>query len=190
MDRRIRKSREAIKQAVVDLLDDNTIEQLSVTRIAKEADVNRKTFYNHFFSPQDVLSTLEDDLTERTLTVMRRFDYHSLSTNPQPLIKTLSREFDESLLFRRLLFEQDTSSRLIQKLKRTLKEELTEVYRARYSGDEAAFSYALSFIISGALDCYQEWYRSGRNMPLERLSRYIGALIAEGIQSVLENGET
>ena len=46
IDRRIRKTKQAIQQAVVKLLSDQNLESITITQVAAMADVNRKTFYN------------------------------------------------------------------------------------------------------------------------------------------------
>lgn len=55
MDRRVRRTQEAIVTAFFNLLEERGFEELTVTEIAELADVNRVTFYQHFLDKYDLL---------------------------------------------------------------------------------------------------------------------------------------
>ncbi|MGT9231330.1 TetR/AcrR family transcriptional regulator, partial [Enterococcus faecalis] len=60
-DRRIRKSQQAIRQAFIDLLHKQELEQITVQQISDLADVNRSTFYTHYIDKYDLLEQMEDE---------------------------------------------------------------------------------------------------------------------------------
>lgn len=66
MDRRIRKTREALYSAFVALVVEKGYDQLSVQDIIDEADVGRTTFYAHFKTKDELLrfgfTQLREDL--------------------------------------------------------------------------------------------------------------------------------
>lgn len=62
MDRRQRKSREAIFSAFISLLSQKRLEQITVNQIIEVADVGRATFYSHFESKDYLLKELCEDL--------------------------------------------------------------------------------------------------------------------------------
>ncbi len=47
-DRRVRKTKSAIKHAFIQLLKEQNIENITVQDIADKADINRGTFYLHY----------------------------------------------------------------------------------------------------------------------------------------------
>ena len=62
MDRRQRKTREAIFTAFIDLLSCKDFGQITVGQIIEKADVGRATFYAHFETKEFLLKALCDDL--------------------------------------------------------------------------------------------------------------------------------
>ena len=62
MDRRQRKSRDAIYQAFSNLLRRKRYEQITVQDIIDEADISRSTFYAHFETKDMLLSQMCSDI--------------------------------------------------------------------------------------------------------------------------------
>ena len=62
MDRRQRKTREAIFTAFIDLLSDNDLGKITVGQIIQNADVGRATFYAHFETKDHLIKALCEDL--------------------------------------------------------------------------------------------------------------------------------
>ena len=62
MDRRQRKTREAIFSAFIELLSQKNFSQITVGEIIEKADVGRATFYSHFETKDFLLKELCEDL--------------------------------------------------------------------------------------------------------------------------------
>ncbi|MGP4104592.1 TetR/AcrR family transcriptional regulator [Nonomuraea sp. KM90] len=62
-DRRVRRTRRLIQEALVALILDKGYDAVTVTDIIDRADVGRSTFYSHFTDKQDVLLSNLDALT-------------------------------------------------------------------------------------------------------------------------------
>ena len=78
MDRRILKTKKAIKEAYLKLLrEKKDYRKISVKELVDTADVNRSTFYLHYYDINEVLEELIDDMftdissriEERSLTI-------------------------------------------------------------------------------------------------------------------------
>ncbi len=56
------RSRRLICDALLELMDEKPLEKITVTDIARRADVNRGTFYLHYDSVSDVINELQETL--------------------------------------------------------------------------------------------------------------------------------
>ena len=62
MDRRQRKTREAIFKAFTELLSKKIFDQITVGEIIESADIGRATFYSHFETKDFLLKELCEEL--------------------------------------------------------------------------------------------------------------------------------
>ena len=54
-DRRVRRTRHRLKEALLELIDERDYDAITIQEITDRADVGRSTFYSHFGSKEDLL---------------------------------------------------------------------------------------------------------------------------------------
>lgn len=69
-DRRTRYTRQTIKDTFLELLKQKSFTKITVTEICKNAEINRGTFYLHYYDIHDVLSDIFNDMTQDMLTTV------------------------------------------------------------------------------------------------------------------------
>lgn len=58
-NQRIALTKRLLQDGLLRLLEEKELERISVTELCREAGINRATFYNHYSSPQELLSDME-----------------------------------------------------------------------------------------------------------------------------------
>ncbi|NHC43092.1 TetR/AcrR family transcriptional regulator [Bacillus sp. MM2020_1] len=61
VDRRIAKSQEAIKKAVIELMSEKSFDDITIQQIADRANLNRATIYLHYMDKYDLLDKLMEE---------------------------------------------------------------------------------------------------------------------------------
>ena len=61
-DRRIRKSKESLKNSLIGLMKEKPVNNITVKELVSVADLNRSTFYNYYCDIPDMLEKLETEL--------------------------------------------------------------------------------------------------------------------------------
>ncbi|MCU1405730.1 MAG: hypothetical protein JWQ43_2033 [Glaciihabitans sp.] len=92
MDARQLRTRQALAHAILELATEKPLSEISVTDLARAADITRPTFYAHATSPGDLLARVLDD----ELQQLRR-DFSRLSETT-PALETVSLEAPERAL--------------------------------------------------------------------------------------------
>src|SRR4051812_47385954 len=71
VDPRVIRTRQLIKDALIDLLQEVEINKITVNRIAERATINRVTFYLHYHDIQDMLEKMAQEMAEDIECIMR-----------------------------------------------------------------------------------------------------------------------
>ncbi|WP_282942310.1 TetR/AcrR family transcriptional regulator [Paenibacillus sp. RC67] len=64
LDRRRKRTRQAIKNAFVKLIVEKGYDSITILDIANQADYNRGTFYNHFMGKEELLEAIHDEFLQ------------------------------------------------------------------------------------------------------------------------------
>ncbi|OWA34009.1 TetR family transcriptional regulator [Saccharibacillus sp. O16] len=64
-DRRIRRSKKALKETLIALMREHDFKEISITELVRRADLNRGTFYKHYRDMEGLLAeTVEDAISD------------------------------------------------------------------------------------------------------------------------------
>ncbi|TCT19341.1 TetR family transcriptional regulator [Melghiribacillus thermohalophilus] len=62
LDRRVRRSKKALQESLIQLMKEKDFKEITVTEIVHHADLNRGTFYKHFQYKEDLLREMMDEV--------------------------------------------------------------------------------------------------------------------------------
>lgn len=187
LDKRRRKTRKAIKTSLIKLMSEKELSDISITEIAEEADINRKTFYAHYRDLYGILDEIENDLIEKVFHILNNADILKSMYNPYPLLRELTGEINKDFEFYKLLVQSKEYNSLLDKIKGIFKERFLELTKGTLKTDKELLSFMIDFITSGITSVYKEWFRSERSISLEQLSKSLSLLIGSGLNSVIES---
>ena len=92
IDRRVLRSRKAIIEAFDRLLEERELDQITVSAIAREANIDRKTFYVHFGTIDGLLDALAEERVDEILDIME--DALSAASPDMELDVAIAKFFD------------------------------------------------------------------------------------------------
>lgn len=61
-NQRITLTKKLLQEGLLRLLEQKSLDKISVTELCRESGINRATFYNHYNSPHDLLTSIEAKL--------------------------------------------------------------------------------------------------------------------------------
>lgn len=73
VDRRIRKSEAAMTEALLCLMEEKPLAQITVRELVDKADVNRSTFYRHYLDIPDMTERLGNELSEGVRDILLEY---------------------------------------------------------------------------------------------------------------------
>ena len=181
MDLRVFKTRRNIKNTLFTLLEKKPPEDVTITELCVAAVINRKTFYRHYHSIQDVMTDIENDLAEDFMSVMRDKDTSCLE--PFKILDRIQ-EFvlkNKATLERitRLAPDMFSKGKLRDMLHHTLR---ISVKRLPYAFADEELEYIALFMVNGTLALYTDWFKNGCADDLDSLTVTAKRLIAQGLR--------
>ena len=186
LDKRRRKTRKAIKTSLIRLMSTKDISDITITEIAEEADINRKTFYAHYRNLYDILDEIENDMIQKLFHLLEA-DILKSMYDPYPFLEGLTAEINKDFEFYNLLFQSRDYNSLFNKVKEIFKERFLELSKDMIKMDKELLALSIDFITAGITSVYKEWFGSERNISLEQLTKTMSTLIGSGFNALLED---
>jgi AcrR family transcriptional regulator len=177
-NRRVRMTKRMIRDALLDLLDSQSIETVSVTRLCKEADVSRSTFYLHYGSERDVISEIEEDLIEGVdQRLEREKPDGELSLGEQVVL--MCRYFAEHRREAEAVFRSNTPrSAFAEKLLRMRVESQPRRYHFLDSCNDAQREVVTTFLSAGGFEALKRWLLHESEASPEEIGEVIEMMTA------------
>lgn len=202
IDRRVLRSRKAIIEAFDRLLEEKELDQITVSAIAREANIDRKTFYVHFGTIDGLLDALAEERVDEILDVME--DALSAASPDMELEVAVAKFFDIAnqvvctkfvdSVCRRKSFPADE---LLTRVLKSFKVKLVERDMLFAQIPDDLLEFHLSYIMGGIISIYKSWVNSNRSVSVEQVSQIAHELIMHGLDSLKadladkkEGGET
>lgn len=181
VDRRITRSRRALREALIELTEERGLDGFTVNDLCARADLNRGTFYNHFRDKEDLLAVLEDEVMDD----LRRFNEEinkltlldlaklKLSKEPLPLLVDLFDYLREQGDFLCAMLGPGGDAKLGQRLRDSLCTDLIlGLLHERYRNDPTPFvQYYVAFYASAYLGVITRWLECGMRESSEEMAR-------------------
>lgn len=154
--RNVRKSKKAIEDAMLSLIELKPYQSISVRELLDKADVCRSTFYKHYKDIYDLIDTIElrflDELKTESMKLM---DYKSVE-GKHPIIESVFRVVQNNDRLIRLLLGSNGDLAFIYKIENLLRDlciTISAERQGRSTDDRQVLLYS-SYVVSGAVGIY------------------------------------
>lgn len=159
-NRRVQMTKRMLKDSLLELLENNTLENISVTDVCNHANVNRSTFYTYYEGTWQLMLEIENDVLNN-LPVLQdeKVDYTG-----EYFINTLEKFFNyvkkEEKLFKILIIQRDNSN---------FNQKLVNIVMSKYpltlnKPNILKAKYAYTYCVNGVVGILKEWINN--NFPI------------------------
>ena len=179
LDRRVVRTRKAIMDAFDRIIVSDDIEKITVSAIAREADIDRKTFYLHFRSIDDLVNYKTEASLQRVLVALKERGGNATFTERihialQEVNVIVGEEVDVyARIASRLSIDQ-----ILDYFEQAAEPAMQHSGYTLEFIDNPEKRMRLQFYMAGALSLYATWLKTDRSQPIEEIS----AIIEESIR--------
>lgn len=179
-DRRIARSKRALRSALIELIEERGLDDVSVNDLCVRADLNRGTFYNHFHDKDDLVTTLEDEVISdleriqeqmKDLTVMDLVRYR-MRKQPLPFLVDLFDYLREQGDFLHAITGPGGDIRFAPRLRDSVCANLIQtILHERYRANPTPFvQYYVAFYATAYLGVIEHWIETGMQESSEDMA--------------------
>lgn len=184
-DRRVARTRKAIQNAYLDLLRQKGTEKITISDIAREADIDRKTFYLHFNSTEDIIREFAEEKTRELLARLTLRSFFTLSFDKKIFAKEANSMLREHLEFCRMIARNPSLGFFWNEVQDVSVQILSDIYKRHSKLPESDLKIQVSFFVAGAMYVYQRWLRGEIPCSMEDVGDKVSEIAFSGVQSIL-----
>ena len=172
MDRRKRKTRKAIFDACVSLMQEKEFQHLTVNEIVERADINRGTFYLHFVDKYDMMNSFENEMIEKIEDVIlnnlpeKQFEELFIQSRYDTVVEIL-KCYEQNKELLHLLMRSSHSASFQAKLRDKLKFVITEKVFPNFENFELQIPTDLFVILFTSISLSLAEYAQQSETPID-----------------------
>lgn len=180
-DRRVRRTKKLLTQALTQLLQEKQINEITVKELTDLADMNRGTFYLYYKDMFDMLEKIEDGMFEALDAIVSLHEHDDVSQQTKPILLDLFRFIEDNQEMCRVLLSPHGDMNFLHRLNEVVREKCLKAWPdIRKEKGEADFDYHYSFVVFGCAGIIRAWVN--RNCPesAEKMAEMAYGMILRG----------
>ncbi len=171
-DRRVRKTRTALKNSLTTLLQQKNVKDISVKELTDLADVNRGTFYLHYNDVFDLLEQSENDLLNELHQIADGISAETVRSNPTLFFEKVYTVCSENANLVRILLGENGDIRFLNHIRTFLREKcLNDWHSLLHQIDLEKFDAYYSFLVGGCCSLLQYWFATDMKQTPQELAK-------------------
>ena len=180
-DLRIQRTKEAIRTTFEDMICEMDYEQISIKELAQRARINRKTFYLHYNTLDDLLRELQNELAQNFIKRTQGLE------RPRDMDK-ITREFFLCSEELGKIGERITCSGNYKYISRKITNDIMiQTWKTDpQSSSENPYiqNIIMTYVAQSTLEIYKQWVADGKKIPLENIIKIAAQLICNGVNGL------
>lgn len=187
IDRRIVRTRRAIHVAFIELLAEHEYSKITITALAKRADIDRKTFYTHYSSIDNLF---EDVIREHTTRGLESLSLNDLLSDPSHFAKKYLYALQSTLPLskeqRVNILKHIPMRKFIQYGTSVARERIYNSNQNLSTEAKRYINLVLEFYLGGIFHAYAFWLSGETELTLDEVIELISINVAEGLTGLME----
>ena len=184
-DRRVEKTRNAIINAFKEMIIEKDFNEITIKELAERANINRKTFYLHYESMEEILFDVTVELSEQVFESLNNkgfFDPNVIGITP--LIETIDELINSNYELTRKLISANSYRFFSRNIKDLIKDAVIRKIKKHIDMSEYKMNLVGDFIASGLSKLLKDWFENPQ-LTINEVSAFASNLIYGGIKGII-----
>jgi len=174
MDRRIQKTRQAIVDTFVELLNEKGFDKITINDIANRANINRGTFYLHYVDKFDLLDKCIETYVEPLLQQCA----NTTDTSTDAIaLQSIFEYLEKNFTIYKLLLSNEGAGFFSNRLYSIIAQSLTEVITLKPENNAFSNGVTIHFLTSGFIGILEWWVNNSMPCNVQEITDQLMFLI-------------
>lgn len=185
IDPRVKRTKKLFKDALKELmLEHEDYMEINVKELCDRAEINRRTFYLHYESIDDVLAEIHDDFSNEFVLKTKEFDHLK---DIEPVVKVFFEITEENPIYGKMVLtpSQDYLREIVRSQTVSKLDENDSLKGIRHL-DIITQNMLEQYYHMTVVTIYREWVRQRRIMPMDTAVKLAANLISNGLYSIIK----
>ncbi|MDF2958919.1 MAG: TetR/AcrR family transcriptional regulator [Paenibacillus sp.] len=188
MDRRKIRSKQLLRNALLELIGEKGIDGVTVTDLTERAGINRGTFYLHYRDTADLLLQLKTEILDGLTKEMGQINplelgYYAGKGKAYPVSVRVLEYFAKHADFFQVMFGPKGDLSFPLQIKEYMKTRLfNHIFNEipQMNNSPVPRDYLIAYITSANLGILMHWFETGRQLPPSEVAHIITRIINDG----------
>lgn len=176
-DRRVGKSKNAIKKVFLEHLKNKPLNKISVAQVSREANVGRKTFYLHYEDIYDLYDKIESEIYSDMVQIFEESYPDPNTYDLVKLIETITKYIADNKDIFFILTGSPPDGKPMQKLKNLFHKKLLQ--RGYGSKVSKYDEMECLFIVSGIIGVVENWLYKGLVLTQKEIANILYKIVVK-----------
>lgn len=170
-DRRVHKTRKAIQDGFSELMISKELKNITVKELAAKVDINRGTFYKHYYDLYDLYEKMEDAVFNELSAI--------IVSNPFQVYEVMFRDIvdyvGKSPLISQMFLAKNGGSCFLSRLSKFLEAKCLEIwlYDTKRKQIPEEWKFIAPYYVQGSIAIVRRWAESNFVYPKEEIFKTI-----------------
>lgn len=179
------RSKNMIKNAFLELIQEKDANKITVTDIVKRADINRSTFYAHYPDVQGVVEQINAEAINEMLEILGEFKYENFFSNLAPVLLKINRYLENEMELCRIMILSDYADDFFEEAKRVFFDYMKNAESIPSKiRNSSVFEMRISFFVGGLMNMYKQWFKGELDVNLNDIPIEISKIVNESSESM------
>lgn len=178
LNRNAQRSIRLLKEAFMELLAEKPYESITVSDVARKADLNRGTFYAHFDNVDDLMRSVMSDTADTISEFLSKAVESGFLEDPLPVLAQVGAYLDQNRELTRKLVESRSVEPFVLALESRFREWVQQRIPARTAEEKLACAMLTDYLAGGVLQTYRSWLVGEYpGVEIEEVNKYLGEFV-------------
>lgn len=183
-DRRVKRTKRVLRECLFELLENATIDEITVKELTERADVNRSTFYFYYKDIGDMMMQIQNDIFEvfEETVIIPQASFITVEDFTDYILRFLMfcKEYENICKF---VISNDPNNFLAKKIKKTLLEHVPDSHKVFSENDPKR--YLTCFAVSAVWEAVLHWMYDGMTVPADEMATFLAQAYFYGGRTML-----